>query len=287
MAGKLPDLSGVALLLLAVVAALAVAASRLVTGPLDVVVRAARRVASGEATELPPLPRAAVREAAELSDAIARMARTQEQRAGYLRDLAAHVSHEFKTPLAGIRGAAELLADHADTMSAEERARFVGAVAAGVARLEALVRGLLDLARADMAPASAAAETALRPIAVAAAGQFPSLRVVVEGEAGAAIAPAAAAGIFTVLLENAAVYGGEGTRVTVRLGLGRGGIVAEVEDDGPGLSAANAARAFDPFFTTRREAGGTGLGLAIARSLAGRAGGRSPSWTATGVRASD
>ena len=46
-----------------------------------------------------------------------------------------------------------------------------------------------------------------------------------------------------------------------------------VVDDGPGFSSANAARAFDPFFTTARERGGTGLGLAIARALVEGAGG--------------
>jgi signal transduction histidine kinase len=47
----------------------------------------------------------------------------------------------------------------------------------------------------------------------------------------------------------------------------------DVQDDGPGISAANAARVFEPFFTTARAQGGTGLGLPIVRAIARGAGG--------------
>ena len=40
-----------------------------------------------------------------------------------------------------------------------------------------------------------------------------------------------------------------------------------IEDDGPGITGANAEHVFDPFFTTRREDGGTGMGLAIVRTM--------------------
>ena len=271
VSGKLPEIAAVGLLLLLLVAALAALASRLITRPLDAVVRAARGVASGGAAVLPPVPRTAVREAAELSEAIGRMTATLEGRAAYVRGLAAHVSHEFKTPLAAMRGAAELLAEHGDAMSAGERARFAATIEAGVARLDRLVRGLLDLARADMAAAGGRA--ALRPLAEAAAGRVPALRVAVAGEAEAAIAPEAAATVLDSLLGNALVHAGAGSAVTVSLGREGGSAVMTVADDGPGFSPANARRAFDPFFTTARERGGTGLGLAIARSLVEGAGG--------------
>ncbi|MCR0984446.1 sensor histidine kinase [Roseomonas populi] len=273
---KVPEIAAVALLLLLLVAGLAALASRLITRPLDAVVRAARQVAAGGATvpggRLPPVPRTAVREAAELSDAIARMTATLEGRATYVRGLAAHISHEFKTPLASMRGAAELLAEHGEAMSAGERARFAAAIEDGVARLDRLVSGLLALARADMAAAGGRA--ALRPLADAAAARHPALRIAVSGEAEAAIAPQAAATVLDSLLGNALAHAGPGTAVTITLGQEATTATMTVSDDGPGLSPANAARAFDPFFTTAREKGGTGLGLAIARSLVEGAGGR-------------
>ena len=43
--------------------------------------------------------------------------------------------------------------------------------------------------------------------------------------------------------------------------------VIDITDDGPGISEANRARIFAPFFTTNRDRGGTGMGLTIARAL--------------------
>ncbi len=271
VAGKAPEIAAVGLLLLLLVAGLVALASRLITRPLAAVVAAARQVATGGTARLPPVPGMAVREAAELSDAIARMTATLGGHATYVRGLAAHVSHEFKTPLAAMCGAAGLLGEHGEAMTVAERARFAVTIEAGVARLDRLVRGLLDLARTDMAAAGGRA--ALRPLAEAAAARALALRVEVSREAEAAISPDAAATVLDSLLGNALAHAGPGSAVTVSILRENGAAVMVVADDGPGLSSANAARAFDPFFTTARECGGTGLGLAIARSLVESAGG--------------
>ncbi len=70
-----------------------------------------RRGVAAAGGEVAPLPRPGTREVAELSDALTRMAATLEGRARYVSAFAASVSHEFKTPLAALRGAAELLED--------------------------------------------------------------------------------------------------------------------------------------------------------------------------------
>ena len=156
-------------------------------------------------------------------------------------------------------------------MSPAERARFAETIEQGVARLDRLVRGLLDLARADMA--AAGGQAALRPLAEAAAARFPALRIAVTGDALAAIGPQAVATVLDSLLGNTLAHAGPGSAVTIGIASMGGTAVMLLADDGPGISPANAVRAFDPFFTTARGQGGTGLGLAIARSLLEGAGG--------------
>src|SRR3546814_14593934 len=80
-------------------------------------------VAAGRGRVPEPPPTAAI-EIQGLYRDFAVMAAAIERRSRYLRDFAHAMSHEFKTPLSGIRGAIELLEDHDDTMSAEERRRF-------------------------------------------------------------------------------------------------------------------------------------------------------------------
>ncbi len=63
--------------------------------------------------------------------------------------LATHVSHEFKTLLTSIRGAAELLRGHHGTMDDAERRRFLDKIEANGARLKTLADRLLDIGRAD------------------------------------------------------------------------------------------------------------------------------------------
>lgn len=275
ISGKRPEIVAVGAVMLMLVAALAAAASRLISQPLAAVVAQARRVAAGgsvaaaEDGRRTPL---GTREVAELSDAIARMAETLERRAAYVRSLAAHVSHEFKTPLAGIRGAAELLEDHAETMTPAERAGFVAAIQSGTARLDRLVRGLLDLARADMTRA-AGTPTPVRPVLERVAARYPALPLTITGEATAAMPEDALEGLFAALLGNVQDHAGPRTAVRVLLAQEDRSATIRFADDGPGISAANASRVFDPFFTTAREGGGTGLGLAIAHALVAGAGG--------------
>jgi signal transduction histidine kinase len=73
--------------------------------------------------------------------------------------------------------------------------------------------------------------------------------------------------VWTNIIENAIdAIGGHGT-ITVRTSSRDGYVLAEIEDDGPGMAPETAARAFDPFFTTKPPGKGTGLGLNISHNI--------------------
>jgi len=270
--GKLLLGAGVILLVLFSLAGLV---SRGVTRPIEQLSAATRAMATGQG-EAPETPRTAAVEIQALYDDFRAMAGAIDKRSRYLRDFAAALSHEFKTPLAGVRGAIELLQDHYPTMSQAERERFLANIAADNARLSALVGRLLELARADMATpeAGVAAAPAAAAKSVAAALSMPAFAV--TADLSGALPPVAAPlamieTVLTVLVENSRQAGAGKVAIS---GHDRGqAVVLVVADDGPGVAPADAARLFEPFFTTRRAEGGTGLGLSIARSLARAHGG--------------
>lgn len=268
-------LLGIALIF-GVLVMLAGVVSRGVTRPIEDLSAASRQVAAGGGT-IPETPPTAAVEIRALYEDFRAMAERIERRSRYLRDFAAAVSHEFKTPLAGISGAVELLQDHLDTMSPQERRRFLDNIAADAGRLSHLVTRLLDLARADMAAPEAGVSAQLaEPVARAADGEMgPRFSVEVRLPAqtpAVAAPPETVEKVIAILLQNARQAGAG--RAVVTADVESEAVILTVADDGPGVPAADRERLFEPFFTGRRAAGGTGLGLPIARSLLSASQGR-------------
>jgi signal transduction histidine kinase len=211
---------------------------------------------------------------AELSEAITLMAATLEQRARYIVGFAASVSHEFKTPMAAIKAAAELLDDGSGTLQPEDRQHLLGVVSDGVVRLERLVRRLVELARADMTRVANAA-TEVGPVLRRVADRYlvRGMAISLSCDEGAVALPADALdAMVTSLLDNAAAHAA-GAGVTVTSETKGGEVRITVRDSGPGIREADRDRVFEPFFTTGRAAGGTGLGLPIVRAIASGGGG--------------
>jgi len=253
---------------LGLLSVLAVVVSRGIARPIEALRRVARDVTNGGG-KVPPPPATAAVEIRDLYEDFGRMAEAVDRRSRYLRDFAAAVSHEFKTPLAGIQGAVELLQDHGDDMEAEQRSRFLGNIDSDARRLSDLVTRLLDLVRADMARPEAGAAVALQPVAARVADALKGdLAITVDLPADlpqVAVPGASLEMALTILLENSRQVGASEVVITTRIEADQ--VRLFVTDNGPGVAAGDVERIFEPFFTTRRSEGGAGLGLSIARSL--------------------
>jgi signal transduction histidine kinase len=275
-------LAGSGLALLAAVLLVTALASATLVRPIRELIRRTEQVAAGDPSAARPLERPGTREVGQISEAFARMARTLEERAAYIRTFASGVSHEFKTPITSMRGAVELLRDHGEEMTVEERDRFLGNLDEDARRMERLVNRLHELAHAELVrPGSGASDLGEVLDATAERYRAAGLDLEVSDEARTRRLPVDGEileAVLANLLDNARQHGGPGVKVALetrdREQEGERGVGIDVTDDGPGISEANRPKVFDRFFTTAREEGGSGLGLAIVRALVEAHGGR-------------
>jgi signal transduction histidine kinase len=272
--GNLGMLALFAAVLLTAGTLLALALASMITRPLAAIVRQAQQVAAGG--DAGPVLRPGTREVADLSAALTRMAATLDQRARYIAAFAGSVSHAFKTPLAALRGAAELLQDAQPIDTHDDRQRLLHIVADSTARLTLLVTRMLALAKADMTRPGNGPPVPIAPILTRLAEQYrdEGLTVLISGPPlQTRLTEEAFEAILVSLLDNAAIHAGPSATVHMSTTSRGDRTQIDIQDNGPGISAANQARVFDPFFTTAPEIGGTGLGLPTARAIAAGAGG--------------
>jgi len=205
------------------------------------------------------------REFAMLSQGFLDMAERLYDRTDYIATFAAHVSHELKSPLSSIQGAAELLRDSGANMSKDERRKFLDNVIADAQRLTALLHRLRELARADNPQPGGS--TTLAPVVTATRRAFSSLSIEAAGCLDQAVGMSAdnAVIIFSHLADNAVRHRAKTLRI--RACRRAETISVAVMNDGEPIADNNRDKIFTPFFTTRRESGGTGMGLEIVRSM--------------------
>lgn len=204
---------------------------------------------------------------AALQEAQDRLIRSE--RLATVGKLAAHISHEIRNPLVTIGGFARLILRGAEkTETVREKARIIGEE---VSRLETMLSSVMDFAK----PAAPKLETAdLNPLVSGVvrfveadlkgrgirieedyARDLPSLR----------LDPAQVKQVLLNVLQNAADSMAGGGAIRVRTNRAGRRVVAEIRDEGAGITPEDRPMVFEPFFT--KKWGGTGLGLAVSRKI--------------------
>ena len=277
---------GAAALALGVAVLVAAYLARRMTRPLAAMEATARSIAGGDLSARVDAAHVSDDELGSLAEAINAMAADLDEARGHERAFLLSVSHDLRTPLTSIRGYAEAIAD-GTVEGMDARIRAADVISSESRRLERLVADLLDLARLDAHQFSLyPAVIDARPVVVDAVEAFsPSaaeIGVELAVEPGApspdepvpVVADAQRLGqIVANLVENALKFATG--RVTVSVAT-RGGpdhpiVELHVDDDGPGIAAADLPRVFERLYTSRTVPGrtlGTGIGLAIVRELA-------------------
>jgi two-component system sensor histidine kinase KdpD len=215
---------------------------------------------------------------AEEGKAAALHARTEEMRSALL----SAVSHDLRTPLAAIAGAASALRDEgAEGLEADQRGELLDTIREEAGRLERLLANLLDMTRLESGAVVPKREwVPLEEIVGAVLGrldaQLAGREIHIELPEDLPLVsadPMLLEQLVLNLVENAAKHTPPGTPIEIRAHA-REDVELEVADRGPGLPPGSEGRVFEKFFRGARGGPpGAGLGLAIARAIAEAHGG--------------
>lgn len=257
-----------AAIVLAVAATIAVVLSRWMTRSLDRVERAAEAIGDGNLdlrvpVEGPPEVRLLAQAFNRMVTQLGALMRSQDE-------FVADASHQLRTPLTALRLRLENLERD---LSSAERGEVAGAIAE-VERLASLVDALLVLARADRAPSTPEPIRLDRVVGERLETWEPiaedrgvALVEHLEPDLAVLATPGRLEQILDNLLANALEVQPAGTSIEVTGRRVNGSVEIHVRDRGPGMSAEEAARAFDRFWRAGSSDDGFGLGLAIVQRL--------------------
>lgn len=275
--GLLPNLGVAAAVTFPVAVLLAILFARYITRPLRGLTAATAEVAAGRFDiDVPAANRRD--EVGQLATAFAGMTRRVGESQGQVRSLIADVSHNLKTPLTPILGFSRAIASgHASEPADVQR---MGAVIQEEAeRLASRLDDLLYLGELE----SGSAILQLAPANLSELVLAATARVLggpMDGRSAITIEPDIVATVdsgkleraIENLLDNARRYSPPDSAITVALGRSAGMVRLVVENEAPGLDAAELPRLFDRFYRSRSANGwqqpGSGLGLPIARDIA-------------------
>jgi two-component system, OmpR family, sensor histidine kinase CreC len=243
----------------------------------------AERIAAGEGNvRLETWTRS---ELGTLARAVERMRERLEGKA-YVEEMATNLSHELKTPLATIRGSAELLEGVAGNDPAA-RAKFLTNIQTEVERLDRIVSELLKLSRietqpVDGQPGAIDATATAREVSEIYRSRATDYGISFQSEIAREPLPVKIAELqlkqlLTNLLDNALQFTSAGHSVRLSVARQDDAVELAISDEGAGIEPELLPKVFDRFFTTenpRTGNRGTGLGLAIAKSIVSANGGQ-------------
>jgi signal transduction histidine kinase len=269
-------LTGVAAVVLSVVALVGFALARSTTRPMRALGQATTAAAHGDLDARAPADRGPpeVRRLADaFNDMAARLGRLLDSQRAFVAD----ASHQLRTPLTALRLRLENLEATMPPAATDD----LRAAAAETGRLARLVDGLLTLARAEAAPGR---REVIDLAAVVADRQVAWTPLAAEQDVALTVKPGPAVPVWAVpgaveqvldnLLANALRVAPVGSRVELAIRQVGGWVELHVIDQGPGMSAEQRERAFDRFWRgSVTDSEGTGLGLAIVRQLLEASGG--------------
>jgi two-component system sensor histidine kinase KdpD len=209
---------------------------------------------------------------AEQAKSAALRARSEEMRSSLL----SAVSHDLRTPLAAITGAATELRDGGPAATPAQRSDLIETICEESERLERLLSNLLDMTRVESGALQVKREwVPLEEIVGSALTRLETLlgerSIEVDLDADLPLLsadPVLLEQVFVNLLENAAKYTPSGTPIAIRAHPKGDVVQIEVADRGPGLSPGQESQIFEKF-SRGDHVGihGVGLGLAICRGI--------------------
>jgi signal transduction histidine kinase len=201
-------------------------------------------------------------------------------------DMISTISHELRTPMAAVYGAARTLLEREDDLTPKQKRQMLEMVVDQATRLSEITEAVLLATQLDRNTLSVESEPvdlgelARSTVETMKAHLPPTTDVDVDVAPDVGAASGARDRIQQVLvnlLDNAIKYGGD-TPVRVRVEPANGHVRVVVTDSGPGIPPSEQSRIFEKFYRAgpelTRSPGGTGLGLYISRELVQRMGGR-------------
>ncbi len=197
-------------------------------------------------------------------------AETQKLRTALLNSL----SHDLRTPLTGIRGAAGTLRTAWEKLTPEARNDLLSSIEQDTIRMTRFLANITEMTRLETGEISPAMQRVdLTEVVEAAISRVPGIGSVTVNLQDAPVVRADAGLLEQVLvnvLENAVKYGPDGGLIRVGADAEVDRVAISIADEGPGIPAHDLPHVFDSFYRALRgdrTVPGTGLGLAIARGL--------------------